>query len=115
MRPGAGVKSLDEISLLTAAPSRVNFREIARGGILSGTVPKAAYFHALSPRRRCHKSHIIQIESAICIDFRVHEKSDLQKNTAPECNSRCGLFQNISAIGCQCSSAISSANTVLLM
>jgi len=29
----AGVKSLDEISLLTVAPSRVKNREIVRGGV----------------------------------------------------------------------------------
>lgn len=35
-------------SWLTAAPSSVNFREIARGGIQSDTSLKAAYFRALS-------------------------------------------------------------------
>lgn len=36
------------ISWQTAAPSSVNFREIARGGIQSDTSLKTAYFHALS-------------------------------------------------------------------
>ncbi len=35
-------------SWLTAAPSSVNFREIARGGIQSDTSLKAAYFRAFS-------------------------------------------------------------------
>jgi hypothetical protein len=36
------------ISWQTAAPSSVNFREIARGGIQSDTSLKAAYFRDLS-------------------------------------------------------------------